>query len=170
MNRRNLLQAAMLGSALLTPHHASQAAPRQSAAVLTGTTIDGQPYQLKNDAGKVVLVFFWSTECAVCRDKMPELRSNYEGWIDKGFQLVAVSLDKKMADAVAYQRIIDGTVNKSKRFVSLWRGAANHSDSFGKIIQTPTSFILDRQHRVANEVRGRIAPTLWDDVAELVLG
>jgi peroxiredoxin len=170
MNRRNLLQAAMMGSALLRPQQAAQAAPAKSAATLMGTTIDGRPYHLKDDAGKVVLVFFWSTECSVCRDKMPELRSNYEGWINKGFQLVAVSLDKKMADAVAYQRIIDGTVNPSKRFVSLWRGAANHSDSFGKIIQTPTSFILDRQHRVVNELRGRIAPSLWDDVAELVSG
>ena len=53
-------------------------APVAKAGVLLpaieGKTIDGKPFQLSMLKGKVVLIMFWSTECAVCRDKMPELR------------------------------------------------------------------------------------------------
>jgi len=43
-----------------------------------GTTFQGKPFNLASLKGKVVLLMFWSTDCAVCRDKMPELRLNYE--------------------------------------------------------------------------------------------
>ena len=42
-------------------------------------------------SGKVVLLMFWSTGCAVCRDKMPELRQNYEGWAGKPHALYQAS-------------------------------------------------------------------------------
>jgi thiol-disulfide isomerase/thioredoxin len=48
-----------------------------AAPVVEGKTIEGQPFRLSALKGKVVLVMFWSTGCAVCRDKMPELRQNY---------------------------------------------------------------------------------------------
>ena len=119
-----------------------------TAALLAGTTLEGQPYDLKAEQGKVVLVFFWSTDCAVCRDKMPELRLNYEAWRSKGFQLVAVNLDKSLAAVQDYQGIVDRMVPKAQRFPSLWRGAAAHRDSFGPVAQTPTTFVLDRKHKV----------------------
>ena len=169
MNRRHLLQtgiAAALASPMLLR---AQPAPTVAPATLAGTTLEGRPYDMKAEQGKVVLVFFWSTECAVCRDKMPELRLNYEAWRSKGFQLVAVSLDKSLAAVQDYQGILDRMVPPSQRFPSLWRGAATQRDSFGPVLQTPTTFVLDRKHKVVNEIRGRIAPGLWDDVAELVL-
>jgi peroxiredoxin len=169
MNRRRFLHSALAASlaspGLLCAQTGGVAAP----PTLAGTTIEGRPYDMKAEQGKVVLVFFWSTDCAVCRDKMPELRLNYEAWRSKGFQLVAVSLDKSLAAVQDYQGILDRMVPKAQRFPSLWRGAAAHRDSFGPMLQTPTTFVLDRKHKVVNEIRGRIAPSLWDDVAELVL-
>ncbi len=165
MKRRQFLQTA-LAAGLVSPT-ASHA--QATTATLAGTTLYGQPYDMKAEQGKVVLVFFWSTDCAVCRDKMPELRLNYEAWRNKGFQLVAINLDKSLGAVQDYQGILDRTVPKAQRFPSLWRGAAAHRDSFGPVLQTPTTFVLDRKHRVVNEIRGRIAPGLWDDVAELVL-
>lgn len=169
MNRRHLLQtgiaAALASPMLLRAQTAANVAP----ATLAGATLEGRPYDMKAEQGKVVLVFFWSTDCAVCRDKMPELRLNYEAWRSKGFQLIAVSLDKSLAAVQDYQGILDRMVPAAQRFPSLWRGAATHRDSFGPMLQTPTTFVLDRKHEVVKEIRGRIAPSLWDDVAELVL-
>ena len=167
MERRQFLQTALVAG-LVSPA-ALRAQSVAAGATLTGTTLEGQRYDLRAEQGKVVLVFFWSTDCAVCRDKMPELRLNYEAWRSKGFQLVAVSLDKSLAAVQDYQGILDRMVPPSQRFPSLWRGAATQRDSFGPVLQTPTTFVLDRKHKVVNEIRGRIAPGLWDDVAELVL-
>lgn len=166
MKRRQFLQTTLAAGLVLPASSHAQAA---AAAVLAGTTLEGQPYDMQAEQGKVVLVFFWSTDCAVCRDKMPELRLNYEAWRSKGFQLVAVSLDKSLAAVQDYRGIVDRMVPPSQRFPSLWRGAAAHRDSFGPVAQTPTTFVLDRQHKMVKEVRGRIPPGLWDDVAELVL-
>lgn len=61
--------------------------------------------------GKVVLITFWSTGCAVCRDKMPELLSNYAGWAGKPFELVAVSTDARVQNLLDYEHIILRTVH-----------------------------------------------------------
>ena len=166
MKRRQFLQTA-LTAGLVCP--AALRAQMAAAATLAGTTLEGQPYDIQAERGKVVLVFFWSTECAVCRDKMPELRLNFEAWRDKGFQLVAVNADRSLSAVREYQALVDSMVPKTQRFPSLWRGAAAHRDNFGPVLQMPTAFVLDRKHKVVNEIRGRIAPSLWDDIAELVL-
>ena len=160
--RRLLLAGAML--AAVGPL-AAQPAP----ATLSGQTLDGKSYDLRQDAGKVILVFYWSTDCPVCRDKMPELRANFEGWRDKGFQLVAVNVDKSIESVRAYDTILNRVVPPAQRFPWLWRGAAAHQDSFGSLTQVPTSFLLDRKGRLVRQFRGRIETELWDDIAELVL-
>ena len=168
MNRRQLLCHAASAATLLVPATSrGQGAPK--TASLSGLTLEGQPFDLKAEQGKVVLVFFWATDCAVCRDKLPELRVNYEAWRTKGFQLVAVNVDRSLSAVRDYQAILDRTVAPAQRFPALWRGASGYRDSFGPVAQTPTTFVLDRKHKVVNEIRGRIAPGLWDDIAELVL-
>ncbi len=170
MNRRFLLQAVAAAAALGTARlsHA-QTKPSAKTFQLSGQTLDAKPYDMVQDQGKAILVFFWSTDCAVCRDKMPELRSNYSAWSDKGFQLVAVSMDKKLADVQAYDRILSHTVPMKQQFPSLWRADPAHLDSFGLVAKAPTSFLINRQGQLVKEIRGRIPAELWDDIAELVL-
>jgi thiol-disulfide isomerase/thioredoxin len=165
MNRRNFI----LSSSAVAGLAATGAQAQTAAASLSGQTLDGKAYELRQDAGKVVLVFFWSTRCAVCRDKMPELRLNYEAWRDKRFQLLAVSLDKSLDELRAYDAILNRVVPPAQRFPWLWRGASAHRDSFGNLSQTPTSFLIDRQGQVVKQYLGRIEASLWDDIAELVL-
>lgn len=144
----------------------AQTAPAQ----LTGTTVQGQPYELAKSRGKVVLVFLWSTSCAVCLDKMPELRLNYQGWRDKGFELVAVNTDRARADLDAYLNLAQRTAPGTQQFVQIWRKAPGHRDSFGNVPQNmPTSFLIDREGKIVKTFRGRMEAALWDDIAELVL-
>jgi thiol-disulfide isomerase/thioredoxin len=161
-----MLPAAAASVSAAQPGVASAAVPKPE---LIGRTLAGQTYDLHNDLGKVVLVFFWSTNCPVCRDKMPELRLNFEAWRDKGFELLAVSTDRSEAELRAYDAILGSVVAPSQRFRGLWRGDAAHRDNFGAIAQTPTSFLIDRAGRTVKVFRGRIEPALWDDIAELVL-
>ena len=170
IDRRFFLSAtasALLGTAV--PLRAAPAPSVPPGHALAGNTLEGQRYELAQDAGKAVLVFFWSTDCAVCRDKMPELRANYEAWRDKPFQLVAVSLDRSLAAVREYDAILNRVVPMKQQFPMLWRADATHRDDFGAMAQTPTSFILDKQHREVKQIRGRIDASLWDDIAELVL-
>ena len=146
------------------------AAPAQAPAVpvVEGRTIDGKPFQLASLRGKVALLMFWSTECAVCRDKMPELRQNYEGWAGKPFEMVLVSTDRKMSDLADYEKIISRTVPLKQRFVQLWAGEAGYKDSMGKPVQLPMTYLLDKSGKVVERWQGRIPAEAWDRIADLL--
>ena len=118
--------------------------------------------------GKVVLVMFWSTGCAVCRDKMPELRTNYAGWAGKPFELVAVNNDAQVQDFLDYERIISQTVPMKQRFVQLWTGENSYKDNIGKPAQLPAAFLIDKTGKVVERYVGRIPPEAWDRMADLL--
>lgn len=152
-----------------TPNRPAAAAQVPGVALqVEGRTIDGTPFSLASQRGKVVLLMLWSTGCAVCRDKMPELRQNYEGWAGKPFELVLVSADRKVQDVMDYEQIISRTVPLRQRFVQLWAGEPGHSDNLGRPAQLPAAWLLDKTGKVVERYSGRIPPEAWDRIAELL--
>jgi thiol-disulfide isomerase/thioredoxin len=152
----------------VSPAGAPGAKVEASLPVLEGKTIDGKPFKLSMLKGKVVLVMFWSTGCAVCRDKMPELRENYAGWNGKPFELVAVNTDARRKDFMEYERIIASTVPANQRFVQLWTGENGYLDSFGNHERLPDSFLIDKTGQLVERYMGRIPPETWDRIADLL--
>jgi thiol-disulfide isomerase/thioredoxin len=59
------------------------------------TALDGRDVDLAKLTGKVVLVEFWSTTCGPCIGEMPKVKAAYEKLHDRGFEVVAISLDDK---------------------------------------------------------------------------
>ena len=143
-------------------------APATSLPQIDGKAIDGTPFKLASLKGKVVLVMFWSTSCAVCRDKMPELRSNYEGWVGKPFELVAISTDSRIQDLLDYERIISRTVPIKQRFVQLWAGENGYKDNLGKHAQLPSAYLVDKNGKIVERYIGRIPSEAWDKIADLL--
>lgn len=163
-----LLSAGLLGPAALTQPAAAMPQSQAQPPALEGVTIDGKSFRLSALKGKVVLVMFWSTDCPVCRDKMPELRQNYEGWAGKPFELVLVSLDRRVQDLNDYERIISRTVPLKQRFVQLWSGEPSYRDSFSKPAQLPASFLIDKSGKLVERYSGRIPAETWDKIADLL--
>ena len=119
MKRRHFLHAAGAAACALSPMASLRAQTGESpAASLSGRLLDGRPYELRQDLGKVVLVFFWATSCSVCRDKMPEVRANFQAWRDKPFQLLAVSTDKSLAELRGYESILNRVVQPGQPYHS----------------------------------------------------
>lgn len=161
---RYLLAAAL--SALACSAQA-QAGP---SATLVGKTAHGSAVDLARHKGKVVLLYFWSTECAVCLDQLPEMRRNLDGWRGKDFVIVAVNQDRAMSDLNAYERVLDKVAPPNAQMEIVWRHDPGYRDSFGTLpVKTPTTVVVDRKGAVVKSVTGRAAPELWDDIAELVL-
>lgn len=154
--------------ALVMSSATAQPAPAGAVPGLRGVTLEGRPFDLKDLRGKVALVFFWSTECAVCRDKMPELRANVQGWRNQPFEVVTVSEDRKRQNLVDYERLVAGTVVANQRFMTLWAGDPGFKDSFGKRARLPETFILDKSGKIAAHFIGRIPPEAWDTIADLL--
>lgn len=167
-----LLATLFLGSALAHVTPQVTPSPANPALVMLpqieGKTIDGTPLNLSSLKGKVVLVMFWSTGCAVCRDKMPELRNNYSGWAGKPFELVAVSTDTRVQDLLDYERIISRTVPVRERFVQLWTGESGYKDNPGKHAMLPAAYLMDKTGKIVERYVGRIPPEAWDKIADLL--
>lgn len=54
---------------------------------------DGNPITLATFAGKKLLINFWATWCAPCREEMPYLDALEESYGGDDFEVVAISLD-----------------------------------------------------------------------------
>jgi len=59
------------------------------------TAIDGREVDVSQMRGKVVLVDFWATWCGPCIAELPNLKSVYDRYHDKGFEVIAISLDSQ---------------------------------------------------------------------------
>lgn len=158
----------LVAAIVCSPAHSQTTTATPGPPVIRGKTFEGKPFQLSSLKGKVVLVMFWSTDCAVCRDKMPELRQNYEGWKNKPFEMVLVNSDRKFQDVEAYEKIIARTVPANQRFVQLWTGDLSYQDNMGRQAQLPSTIVLDRNGKVVERYQGRIPAEAWDKIAELL--
>lgn len=166
-----LLQTVLIAFAVL----AAQPVSAEERPSLAGRTLEGRPFQLAALRGKVVMVVFWSTGCAVCRDRMAELRQNYAGWQGQPFELVAVSMDRRAQDLADYDRILTTLVPARQRFVQLWQGEPGFADSFRPTVasadgrpQLPITYLLDKQGRLVAQYGGRVPADVWDRIADLL--
>lgn len=154
-----LLQALLTLCLLLC----SAVAPAQSTPppplLAQATTLEGAGFDQSVLKGKVVMLFYWSTRCAVCRSHLPELRANMVGWRNKPFVLVTINVDSDGSEWRAYEHLVAQT--QSARPVVLW--------SPGQVAaKLPLTVVLDGNGKVFARHEGRIAPEAWDAVAEIL--
>lgn len=143
---------------------------------ISGKTIDGAAFDLAKHKGKVVLVMFWATDCAVCRDKMPELRENAKGWAKQPFTTVLISADRRMSDVDNYNAIINKSVPVKERLTQLWALDPSYKDSLGtpEMIKNrnattlPMTLVIDKKGDAVKRYQGRIPTEVWDDIADLL--
>lgn len=64
--------------------------------------IDGNEARLSDYRGQVVLVNFWATWCAPCKEEMPLLDAYYQEHRDAGFVVLGVNVSDRPNDAAAF--------------------------------------------------------------------
>lgn len=135
---------------------------------ITGNTLEGQRFALEALKGKVVMLFFWNTNCVPCVQKMPELRANAMGWKSKPFEMVLISTDKDRAAALAYLQTLRQIEKGGPQATALWSGDLKYGAGLSAPASVPLTLVVDAQGKVASRHQGRIAPEVWDDVAGLM--
>lgn len=107
MRRTALVLAAVAALALAVPRPAALASPglmkalgilgmRQPTAApdVAMPTLSGGRLAMKDLRGKLVLVNFWATWCVPCQWEMPLMDTLYQAYKDRGFVILAISLDQ----------------------------------------------------------------------------
>jgi thiol-disulfide isomerase/thioredoxin len=93
-----LMVAALAGVAGFYFNRASLIAPPADGAVhrlMLGSLPDlnGTPQTLSQWRGKVLVVNFWATWCAPCREEIPALMKVQGKYVSNGVQIVGIALD-----------------------------------------------------------------------------
>ena len=69
---------------------------------LAGITLNGRPLDMRAFQGKVVLVDFWATWCGPCRAEIPNILETWNRYHDKGFEVIAISVDQDVQALQAF--------------------------------------------------------------------
>ncbi len=143
------------------------AAAHAQTVKLSGNTLEGQRFSSEALRGKVVMLFFWNTDCVPCIQKMPELRANAAGWKSKPFELVLISTDRDRTAALSYLQTLKQIEKGMPAPISLWTGDLSYA-GLSAPAAVPLTLVLDMKGAVSARHQGRIAPEAWDDVAGLL--
>jgi peroxiredoxin len=127
------------------------------------TTLDGRRVSLASLRGKVVLVNFWATWCPPCRIEMPGFQRVYEAKHHAGFTIVGISTDAIGSGAVA-----DFVRERGITYpIAMATGAVIRD--FGGARALPTSFLIDREGRIRNEVKGIFTSVALEQAVDRLL-
>ncbi len=112
-----------------------QSAPDTEFAALRGTgTIS-----LSSLRGKVVLLDFWASWCAPCKEELPLLDDMAVRLKGKGIEIVGLSIDENRADAEQFLAL------KSDWSLTLGHDPEQKTADRFKPPKMPTSYVIDRE-------------------------
>ncbi len=161
--------AAALGGGIYFGLEQRSATPSPVAApALMGLSlpdVTGKEQRLDQWKGKVIVVNFWATWCAPCREEMPEFIKAQTEFGAKGVQFVGIAVDQ--ADKIAqfekeiglnYPSLVGGF------------GAMELSKTLGNTLMAlPFTVIVDRQGAIVHTQLGILKPEKLNAVVKQLL-
>jgi thiol-disulfide isomerase/thioredoxin len=145
-------------------------ADRGKPVDFSGLTEDGTTVSSKADRGHVIVVNFWYAGCPPCRAEASDLASIATQYKGKGVDFIGVNTRDSAASTqafdsefkVAYPSILDADTGE----VQLAFSGSMRPNA------TPTTFVLDKQGRIAARIEGDIAaqPSTLTTLIDSALG
>jgi thiol-disulfide isomerase/thioredoxin len=113
----------------------------------------GKPLKLSDWKGKVVLVNLWATWCAPCRKEMPDLAELQKELGSDQFEVLAISVDRKGAEASS-AFLKDTGADNLKLYIEPTTAIVGELQAIG----LPVTILVDRK---GNEIGRLLGPADW---------
>ena len=160
-----LLEKFLLVSAFCLACAAASAAIPEIGApapALKGTLFTGEPFDLAQMRGTVVLINFYSSYCKFCAYEIGNVETYQENNVDKDFVVIMVGVDS-IEDRHRVERMA-GIYNLR----GLMADELEQS-GFANRYATPTTFVVDRQGILRSRSRGAKMPSWFREYVDPLL-
>jgi peroxiredoxin len=97
--------------------------------------LDGNMHSLADYRGKMVLINFWGTYCAPCKDEMPDIQKQYLKWQGKNTVVLGINMGENQITAQSFIDQVKAT------FPVLLDESMEIRNKYG-VNQYPTSFFV----------------------------
>lgn len=116
--------------------------------------LEGKEVSLTDYRGQVVLLNIWATWCPPCKEEMPSMEKLYQQLNGKGFQILAVSIDKEDT------KVVKDFVQKNGLSFTILHDRKNILWNKYGMTGVPESFIIGKDGRIVEKV---IGPRDWSE-------
>jgi cytochrome c biogenesis protein CcmG/thiol:disulfide interchange protein DsbE len=118
---------------------------------------DGKTVQLSDYRGKVVVLNFWATWCGPCKVEIPWFISFEKQFKDQDFAVLGVAMDDDGWKSVTPY------VNDRKINYRVVMGDEETAAIFGSVDSLPTTFVIDRDGKIASVHIGLVSKATYQD-------
>jgi cytochrome c biogenesis protein CcmG, thiol:disulfide interchange protein DsbE len=157
--------ASYLAERIGEPHagHLTPIAQRKPMSNLTVTTVDGNPWQLAQRRGQIILINFWATWCAPCRKETPGLVELAQ---DENLAILGISLDAG-GDTTSNRAKVEAFTRSLHVPYPMAFPPRGSQLEFGMDL-IPTTVLIDRQGRIARIYEGAVRQAVFQsDIDQL---
>ncbi len=160
--------AAILGLVACSPAPPSrpllkETAQRKQAPDFALKDAGGKVVHLADYRGKVVVLDFWATWCNPCVVEIPWFQEFQRKYKDRGFAVLGVSMDDDG------WKVINPFVREKKINYRIVLGDDKTGDQYGGLEALPTTFVIDRNGRIAAVHVGLTGKKDFEDAIEKLL-
>ncbi len=136
---------------------------RKTAPEFNLKDANGAPVKLSDYKGKVVLLNFWATWCGPCKIEIPWFMEFEQNYKDRGFAVLGVSMDDDGWEAVKPY------ISSRKVNYRVVLGTDQVAQIYGGIDSLPTTFVIDRDGRIASTHIGLVSRRDYQGEIEALL-
>jgi peroxiredoxin len=107
--------------------------------------LNGKIVRFSDFRGRVLILDFWATWCAPCRVEIPHFVELQKHYGDRGLTVIGISLDEQEPE------VVKNFVKQLGVNYPIVIGSEKVAEAYGGINGLPTTFVIDRQGRIASE-------------------